>query len=396
MTLFKLSQSIRSLNKEGKFSEALKFFRENKLAFTPEQIGSNKYIVSEIVAALIETGHHNAIFAFIEQYKVVLAPNQFSSLLKKFKNKPTVNWTVINKFCDLATVELLSIECRSIEVERKGIKKQMELASDKENWYAFKTKALFETQHYLECFELSKQALETFDKFHYSNDVWFARRIALSKKHLGNPSDALNELLEILKKKKEWFIQTEVAEIYKEKGDPDNAFKYAIDAINNFGNLEYKVGLLVLIAELLDTKNEKELSFKHFMLSKLLRQHEEWGVPHSLELALQISGFAQLTMEQLPALKNELKKYWDSFKPQQPTQKTKSNELVTGRIDKILHNNERGADGFIKYDNKSIYFKLNTSDDLIRKLKIGLEVKFEIQPTKKEGKKKMASNIKQV
>ena len=83
-------------------------------------------------------------------------------------------------------------------------------------------------QQYQECFEVSKQALEAFEKFHYSNDIWFARRIALSKKFLGNSTDALNELLLVLKRKREWFIQSEVAEIYKENGDFDTAFKYAI------------------------------------------------------------------------------------------------------------------------------------------------------------------------
>jgi len=190
----------------------------------------------------------------------------------------------------------------------------MELASSKENRYAIKTKALLETQQYEECFNLSKKALESFKKFHYSNDVWFARRIALSKKGLGNPEDALNELLHILDRKKEWFIQSEVAEIYKEKGDIDNAFQYAMDAINNFGDIEYKVGLLVSIAELLIKKGEEELAFKHYLLSKLLRQEEEWKVPENLSNIIDKSSFNQTSINDLPKLKAELKKYWNTFK----------------------------------------------------------------------------------
>lgn len=400
MTLFDFSQSIKALNKEKKFSEALQFFKDNKIEFTPEQIGLNKYIVYEMISALIETNHYDVIFAFIEQHKVVLAPKDFGFLLKKFKDKPSVNWTVVNKFCDLVSVEALDTECRSIEVERKGEKKTMELASDKENWFAFKTKALFETGQYQECFEISKQALEAFEKFHYSNEIWFARRIALSKKHLGNSAEALNELLQILRRKKEWFIQTEVAEIYKESGDFDKAFKYAIDAINNFGDLEYKVGLLVQIAEILEKKEEKELAFKHYSLSKLLRQQEEWKVPQTIEYALQNLGFVQISLEQLPNLKKELKSYWNTFKPQQtrPTtnnNRTNNNQQQTGKIDKILHNDEKGADGFIKYDNnKSVYFRLNATDELIKKLTVGLEVTFKILPPKEDGKKERAIQLK--
>ena len=401
MNLFDFSQSIKTLNKEKKFAEALQFFKDNKTAFTPEQIGLNKFIVYEMISALIETNRYDVIFAFIEQHNVVLAPKDFGFLLKKFKDKPSVNWTVVNKFCDLVSVEALDTECRTIEVERKGEKKPMELASDKENWYAFKTKSLFETQQYQECFEVSKQALEAFEKFHYSNEIWFARRIALSKKHLGNSDEALNELLKILRRKKEWFIQSEVAEIYKEKEDFDNAFKYAIEAINNFGDLEYKVGLLVLIADILEKKQENKLSFKHYMLSKLLRQQEEWKVPQTLDYALQNLGFAQIPIEHLPSLKRELKNYWNTFKPQHTRpitngNTTNNNQQQTGKIDKILHNDEKGVDGFIKYDNnKSVYFRLQATDELIKSLNIGFEVTFKILPPKEEGKKERAINIKQ-
>jgi tetratricopeptide (TPR) repeat protein len=272
----------------------------------------------------------------------------------------------------------------------------MELASDKENWYAFKTKALFKTQQYQKCFEISKQALDTFDNLHYFNDVWFARRIALSKKHLGDSTDALNELFLVLRRKKGWYIQSEIAEIYKENNDFDKAFKYSIDAINNFGDLEYKVRLLVLIAEILEKKGEKELSFKHYMLSKLLRQQEKWKVPQTLDFALQTLGFSQIPLEQISNLKKELKNYWNTFKVQQTKPTTNNNQQQTGKIDKVLHNDEKGADGFIKYENnKSIYFRVNATDELIKILSVGLEVKFKVLPPKEEGKNERAVNVKQ-
>jgi tetratricopeptide (TPR) repeat protein len=395
MTLFDLSQSIRSLNQEKKFSEALQFFKENKTAFTPEQIGTNKFLVYEMIFALIESGHYEAIFAFIEKHRVVLDSKNFSYLLKKFKDKPTVNWMILDRFCNLISVDDLDTDCKTIEVERKGQKKAMELASDKENWYALKTKALYETQHYQECFEISKKALETLEKFHYSNEVWFARRVALSKKHLGNHLDALNELLHILRRKKEWFIQSEVAEMYKENGDMENAFKYAIEAINNFGDLEYKVGLLVMIAEILEMRQEKELSFKHYMLSKLLRQQEEWRIPQALEFAINNFGFPQIPLEQLPNLKKELKTYWSTFNPRSTKPTTNNYLQQMGEICKVLHNDERGADGFIKYaNNQSIYFRVNATDEIVKRLNVGMKVKFKILPPREIGKKERAVNIK--
>ncbi len=167
-----------------------------------------------------------------------------------------------------------------------------------------------------------------------------------------------------------------------------------MDAINNFGDLEYKVGLLVFLAEVLDKMGEKELTFKHLMLSKLLREHENWGIPIALETALQKSGFEQLKLEQLSALKNDLKNYWNRFKTQQPNPVNHNNHYITGQIDKILHNNERGTDGFIRYGNKSVYFKLNPSNELVSRLNVGLKVEFKLLPPKEPGKKEMATYIK--
>ena len=64
--------------------------------------------------------------------------------------------------------EKLSKECSTIQVPRKGELKDMELASDFENWYAYKTKALSKLSEWQECFDLSKEALEKIENFHYS------------------------------------------------------------------------------------------------------------------------------------------------------------------------------------------------------------------------------------
>ena len=325
-------------------------------------------------------------------YSVV--SNLFTSVLKAEKKKPNANWKLVNEICGLISPNYLHTDCRTIDVERKGQVKAMELASDMENWFAYKSKALMKIGMFQECYEISKQALDLFEVFHYSNDIWFARRIALSKKYMGNSSDAINELLQVLRKKKEWFIQKELAVLYQEAGDIDKAFSYAILAINNFGELEYKVDLLFLLGELLKTKSEDDLSFKHFSLSHLVRKKEEWSTPAKLQSALSQFAKPNIPFGDLSALKNELRNYWKSFNPQQRIQVHGANNLLSGRIDKILHNDEKGADGFIKYDgNKSIYFRVNKTEEIIVKLSIGLEVMFKILPAT-EDKKAKAIQIK--
>lgn len=317
--------------------------------------------------------------------------NLFTILLKTEKRKPSPNWRLINRICDLVDPSVLRAECKTIELLRKGQKKQMELASDKENWYVYKSKALFQLGQFNECYEVSKAALESLRNFHYSNDVWFARRIAISKRNTGNIPEAINDLLQVLERKKEWFIQKEIAELYKENNELEKAFEYSIKAINNFGSMEFKVDLIFLLGELLKLGNEIELSYKHFSLSKLIRTSEEWSIPPKLIAALDGFDLPSIPIQEVESLKSELKKYWTSLQSDQlsPSQgeKVAPGFRFTGEIRRILHNDEKGADGFLVYsDKKSTYFRVNGNDSLRDVLAVGLQVTFEILPT--SGNKK--------
>lgn len=466
LSIIEFSQAVIKLNKEKKYAEALKFFKENKGQFSEEQIAGNVYLTAGMITALRHTNNFDNAFKFLNHYKLtidyntkeivlnaygwllyskfkaenLLTDNQhleteifedeetvedtgnyhfnkseiiqliesfiplslcfdnefaysvlsnlFNSVLKAEKKKPNANWQFVSDFCDKIAPELLKTECRTIEVTRKGETKPMELASDKENWFAYKSKALMKLGKFQECYDVSKLALESFEKFHYSNDIWFARRIALSKKNLGNSEEAIIELQQILRKKKEWFIQKELAELYKEQGNNDKAFGLAIDAINNFGDLEFKIDLLYLLGELLKVEGDNYMAFKHFALSLLIRQSEEWSVPEKLIDATNQLQHEKIPLDKLPALKSELKKYWNSFKLQ-PEKSSDPNQKLSGMIDKILHNDEKGTDGFIKYNgNKSIYFRVNADDTFNSKICKGLEVEFKIIPATADKKEK--------
>jgi len=422
-----ISAMLTALRQTGNFDNAFKFLELYKIAIdentkeiiltaygwllfskfkAENQLNENHQIESEIFDdEEIETtsNHHynkteivQKIESFLplilkvnNEFAYSVVSNLFTSVLKAEKKKPNANWKLVSDICDLISPELLHTDCRTIEVERKGQKKPMELASDKENWYAYKSKALMKLGIFQECYEVSKQALELFKVFHYSNDIWFARRIALSKKNLGNSADAITELQQVLRRKKEWFIQKELAVLYQEAGEYEKAFIYAISAINNFGDLEYKVDLLFLLGELLKSKQENDLAYKHFSLSQLIRIKEEWNIPSKLQTALSQFEKSAISIDKLNELKNELKKYWNSFNPEQNTPIQNTTHRQAGKIDRILHNDEKGADGFIKFDgNKSIYFRVNSTEEIIKKIAIGLEVEFKILPAKEDKKEK--------
>lgn len=317
-------------------------------------------------------------------FNQTLISNLFSVVLKCEKKKAAPNWKLINDFCNQFDPEQLSKKCDSIEIEKRGKKIDMELASDFENWYAYKTKALMKLGQWQDCFYKSKQALEKIEKFHYSNEIWFSRRIALSKKNLGNTDETIQELESILKKKKEWFIQKELAELYYEQKEIDKAFRMSIEAINNFGPLEFKVDLLFLMGKIHQKKNETELAFKHFSLAQLIRVEEQWKIPQKLRDEL--SNFSFETLSDIKSLKRELSRYWSSFSKNKEVKIKQTNSK--GKIIKILNDNERGKDGFLKDNETEVYFSVSSNFHLTPKINIGSSVSYtKIRDPKGKGER---------
>lgn len=374
------------------FDDETQFFDEDEDNFQQQDFHYDKNELIEKIETLIPI-----LLGLNSDFSKTLVSNLFSIVLKSEKKKPAPNWKLVNDFCNQIDPSLLSTDCSTIQVERKGRTQDMELASDFENWYAYKTKALMKLGEWQECFDTSKEALEKIDNFHYSNDVWFSRRVALSKKNLGNAEDTIEELETILKKKREWFIQKELAELYFEKDDLDTAFKMAIDAINNFGPLEFKVDLLYSIGTILNKQGKSDLAFKHLSLSKLVRQDEEWKVPQKVFDELNHFEKSEIPLSELKNLKSELKKYWNGFNKNDNRKKTpkhrSNSENLQGEIIKLLHDNERGKDGFIKSDDNEFYFSASPNWHLTTELTVGTKVIFKIIPAK-DGKKEQTIILK--
>jgi len=426
MNLYELSKEISNLKKHGAYDQALQFFKENKHNFQYEEIKNNKWLIADIITCLRKTNQSKFIHIFLQNFNIQINENTEELILNAYgwclydniKNKVYSKYQIIedlrhtigllsrfnskfsytiisnilreglkiakehqnqdynftNDFCNLFDRNILSIECNSFEINGKTT----EQASDKEKWYSEKSKSLFELKKYQECFELSKEALEKIDNFHNNNDLWFARRIALSKKELGNIDEAINDLEAIYKKKRDWFIQKEISELYFNKNDIDNAFKNAISAINYKGKLEFKIGLIFLLGKILKIKNEANLAYQHFLLVKKIREENQWKLPD--ELITEINNLAINNEYETKQLINNLKQYWKSFLPKK--------ETIKGKVKKILNDNERGKNGFIYCnDDKEYYFVIPSHINFIDKIKENVEVLFEIIQLK-DGKER--------
>ncbi|MBC8258383.1 MAG: hypothetical protein H8E38_05155, partial [SAR324 cluster bacterium] len=74
------------------------------------------------------------------------------------------------------------------------------------------------------------------------------------------------------------------------------------------------------------------------------------------------------------------------FSPDKKKSFSKPKGTQKGEILRIMNDNERGKDGFLKSDNKDFYFSLSSKFHLTPKVEIGTKVEFSIVPSK-DGKK---------
>lgn len=422
---------IISLKKSQQYDEALKVFKKEKCNFDTKQILDHNLLLSSIIMSLRKTNNVDAVFKFVKIYNINIDENLhemvlnaygwavydkykkdtlhqnvnkhsflnlfqnlipllvtkksdysysvlsniFKTIIKTEKENQNKDYKYINDFCNIFDPNTMSKETSIVQIKNKD----KEIASDFESWYQNKSKALFELEDFQECYKVSKLALENIDSFHYNNDLWFARRIALSKKEFGNTTEAIEDLEKIFKKKKEWFIQKELADLYFEVGNIKKSFEYAIEAIctNGFGKLEFKIGLIFLLGKILKAQKKKELAYKHFTAIRIIREQHEWKITQELQDELDSTKVENTDQNPI----KELIKYWKA-----QTSRKKEN-ILTGTIKRILHNNEKGKNGFLTSNDVDYYFTLPFHLNFTKDVELGSTISF-ISIEQESGKKK--------
>ena len=214
--------------------------------------------------------------------------------------------------------------------------------SPKEKYYSQVTKALLKLDEIDRCYELSKEALELEE---LTEDIWFKWRLAKCANELGEYDEAIGYLKEIMARKPDWYIKSEIANSYYFNGDFDNALSYAIDAALTPAPSESKVNVYSLIADLVEDEYPEE-ALQHRYLEYSIRLNKEWNIEDTLTEKIKEAGLDTENTEYWK-IEKELKPFWNSFK-------YKDQELKYGIISKIL---PHGKSGFIQgEDGVSYYF----------------------------------------
>lgn len=195
------------------------------------------------------------------------------------------NANKISELLDFLNPEFLSTEVKTIHTEIKG---DIEMASDKEKYYALKTKALIKLGQFSDCIELCDYALNSFKVFHYNNDLWLKMRKAICYEKLGESDQSEKLFHEILSTKAgsdKWFLFSGIAEHYYEHSDFEKAWHYAVNAAY-FGNEPgFMVNLYLLQARILfkmDRSEEGRILAN--LLASILKENETKVKPEFAKL----------------------------------------------------------------------------------------------------------------
>lgn len=437
----KLQREIQELVKQQQYAEALSHFKEVKSSYEQEEISKNEYLTANMLTCMRKINDFRAAESYLQIYQIKIDDNtsdrivtswllvlydwykaiyqQNDNKLKQLIEKIThtlqiykvfhtefgksiynnivriviraegkrqqINWLMIRKFCEAIQVEHLDTSCYVFTSEHKGKQRETELASLQEEWYVLYSKSLFELKQYDQCIEICESALNQITKFHYSNDIWFSRRIAQSLLQLGNNEEAIARLEKIIKRKNDWFLLAELGFIHLKTGDYAKARSLMCTALMKPGEFRYKVELIEQTGDIYHQLEEIEMASMHYQLAYAIRKAEEWSLDNELQQKLGNQVSTEDCVAEQKRLRGKLKQEWQ--KHAQIEEVRKHSEFgsrrgkVSGEIIRISKPKEAGVDVWIQAsDGSQLYAFIKKEETIYASIKVGLQVQFHIKP----------------
>jgi hypothetical protein len=300
------------------------------------------------------------------------------------KNK---HYSEVLKWSNKLEVEMLS--------DKPGINSNVnikldEYAPEKETYLRYKIEALYEEGLYENCIALAEYFFSQIHKYHYNNDLHVKRDVAHCHIAMGNVPLGISQLQELLLKKREYYLQTDIAKIYYDLGAFEDVVKFTLDAALNFGDHDKKVNLYLLMSKVFLKLDKMDESKIHAEFVYQIRMNKGWSIDNELNSLLSLHSIDKNNKGDMRQTERNIKQLWEKLK-------SSSQLLLTGTISNILPD---GNKGFIKADNGKSYFFFKK--DFKAKpilLKLNIKVSFWTQESfdqKKQQSSEIAINIKPI
>ncbi|TAD93189.1 MAG: hypothetical protein EAY75_01300 [Bacteroidetes bacterium] len=307
--------------------------------------------------------------------------------IKHLSTLPHAPWLQMEGWLNRLDVTQLTQDTYAVALPGKN--KQTELASDVEEWYSWKSKCLLQQGQWEACLQLCAEAAANIKKWHYSNDVWFGRRQAACLVQLNRRAEAATLLTQLLRRKKEWFMLADLAEI---TADPVAALGLYAQAALAYGDPPKKLRLYASMMALLQQQNKAAEALLHAQLMVALRLQNQWPVAPEL-MAQAANGGA---VPSVAALLQQLNPLWSTW--QAGANGTKAAARQLGTVANLLPN---GHAGFIKPEagGANLYFLIKQYRGAAQSLRVGLKISYEIAEgydNKKQQATQQAVNLRAI
>jgi len=331
-----------------------------------------------------------AFFNSVNRIMGLAIPNIFSPFIRTIfkvvdyleESRTTYPAESINNWLEKLDPSDLSLDTWQGKDQRG---KSMEHASDRERWYSKKTKALYSFGKFQECIDTGEKAIKEIPVFHYQNDKWIKRLIALSLGELKKPEEGITWLDQIMDDKAEWFLYYDKASLLNKIGDMHEALKFASFAALDRKEISYKCNVFLLMGKILLNKEELDLANQHLLLAAKIRLENEWSISDELQGFVDQTGISILELKPTKDLVKDLRNYWQSLR-------FAGMDTAAGTIKNIV---KSGKSGFISgEDGEEYYFKIANFQGNPKLLNSGIRVTFFIQKNDQNGKLDTALEIK--
>lgn len=300
-------------------------------------------------------------------------------VIRVYLKSASVNYKEVLRWIEALNPTELSEEVFNFQ-DNSG--QEREMASKKEFYYQYKTKALEKLQRYEECITTCEEAFGSIEQFHYRNHIWIKTRLYFCKCMEADDESIDYEIYQYKKlayKENHWFMYHKLSLICWRYGKMEDALLYANKALNCKFEYEKMNKLLQDVALLWENKGNIVNAKMYYEASGYYRNRNGWKITEELEFAvskykLNINNKPNIKLLQRVAL--EYVKGVEGEKQQ--------------LIGKICSLNGNYGFIYVRDLNENVYFK--TKDVLNPNLaKLGDLVEFELIETDKGNR---AVNIK--
>ncbi|MFW5758718.1 MAG: DUF7017 domain-containing protein [Bacteroidota bacterium] len=269
------------------------------------------------------------------------------------------------------TWEDFSPEPQKTTLTKKGVQKEIELASDQETFLVRRSKTLLLNQRYHECITHCEETLQKIQKFHQGNQLWISRNLSMALAQTGQTHHAIEKLHKVANTKKDWYLYHELAQMYQHAEKYEEALLWFCKAALRQGNTHYKTGLYENMSRFFEKTREHDQLCLHLGLANAIRKEQNWRIPSENQTLAKKHACQTDNGLQSEKIYEQLSKWW-----QCQTANHESQNYETGTITRILNDGENG-DGFITAKGgKSIYFRFKKCQIPSDQIRQGVKVSF--------------------